>query len=267
MSKFFVSMESVDPAENRIVITGEDVKHIKSVLRSSPGDVLEVSDGSGFDYDVKIVTIEKDSIITEITGKRLNKTEPPIHITLFQGVPKSDKLEFIIQKCVELGVHRIVPVMTARTVVKLDNQRDAQAKTMRWQRIALEAAKQCGRGIVPLVEEPVRFAEALKLAGSCDLKLLPYEEETTSGLKQCLQRYRLEKGQRESTCPEDEKCRYSAAIFIGPEGGFSAEEVKNAVASGFQSVTLGPRILRTETAGLAVIAIMMYELGDMAGEG
>ena len=253
MSRFFVSMEAVDTSSGRIMITGEDVKHIRSVLRRMPGDALELSDGVGVDYDVTIEAVEKDSITTKIVCAKPNKTEPPVHITLFQGVAKADKMEYIIQKCIELGVKRIVPVLTARTVVKFDSARDAAAKTSRWQRIALEAAKQCDRGIVPVVEEPTRFDEALKLAEGCDLKLLPYEEEAAGNLHQQLSKQSLAEGAKR------------IAIFIGPEGGFAAAEVEKAVKAGFKSVTLGPRILRTETAGFAVMAIVMYELGDMAG--
>jgi 16S rRNA (uracil1498-N3)-methyltransferase len=259
MSRFFVSTDAVDSDNHRITITGEDVKHIRNVLRCIPGDALELSDGSGMDYDVAIESIEKDNIFTKIVNKGPNKTEPPVNITLFQGIPKADKMEYIIQKCIELGVVRIVPVMTARTVVRFESARDTASKTLRWKRIALEAAKQCDRGVVPLVEEPVRLEMALKLAESCDLRLLPYEEETDGSLRKHLQEY------KESN--PGKSCSFgNIALFIGPEGGFTTNEVQKAVESGFKSVTLGPRILRTETAGVAVISIMMYELGDMAGK-
>jgi len=249
MSRFFISIDSIDSDNNIITITGEDVKHIRNVLRSVPGDSLELSDGSGMDYDVAIETIGKDNITTRILSTKPNKTEPPVKITLFQGVPKADKMEFIIQKCVELGVVRIVPVITERTVVKF-NSSDAAAKTVRWNRIALEAAKQCDRGAVPVVEEPVRLDGALKLAECCGLKLLPYEEEATESMQKHLN-------------SSEAVDAVEVAVFIGPEGGFAPAEVEKAVKSGFRSVTLGPRILRTETAGIAVIAIIMYELGGM----
>lgn len=258
MSRFFVKKDAVDKSHGRITITGEDVKHIRNVLRSVPGDALELSDGAGTDFDVTIESIEKENIITRINGSGSNRTESPIDITLFQGIPKADKMDFIIQKCVELGVNRIVPVMTVRTVVKFDNAKDAAAKAARWQRIALEAAKQCDRGIVPAVDVPVRFAEALKLAGSSPLRFIPYEEETGGNL-----RTHLEKAKAENFA--EGRQRVKIAIFIGPEGGFASEEVAKAAESGFVSVTLGPRILRTETAGIAVVSIIGYELGDMSG--
>lgn len=253
MSRFFVSPENIDLSNGSITITGEDVRHIGSVLRAVPGDVLELSDGSGMDYTAVIELIGKDSVLTKITGSVPNRTEPPINLTLFQGLPKADKMEYIIQKCIELGVKRIVPVMTARTVVKFSNSKDAASKTVRWRRIALEAAKQCDRGIIPAVEEPVRFDEALEMAGNCSLKLIPYEEESEGSLKVLLRKYG----------GEAQVSNGGVGIMIGPEGGFDPDEVWKAVRSGFHSVTLGPRILRTETAGLAVASIIMYEIGDI----
>jgi len=253
MSRFFVSPENIDLNSEIITITGEDVRHIGSVLRAVPGDVLELSDGSGTDYKAVIEQIGKDCVLTKITGAGPNRTEPPISLTLFQGIPKADKMEYIIQKCIELGVKRIVPVMTARTVVKFSNSKDAALKTVRWRRIALEAAKQCDRGIIPAVEDPVRLEKALEMGGECGLKLIPYEEERNGSLKELLRQY----GGAAQTN------NGGIGIIIGPEGGFEAEEVEMAARSGFQSVTLGPRILRTETAGLAVASIIMYEIGDM----
>lgn len=255
MSRFFISIDSVDSENNIITITGEDVKHIRSVLRSVPGDLLELSDGSGMDYEVVVETVGKDSITAKITRVWPNNTEPPVNITLFQGIPKADKMEFIIQKCIELGISRIVPVITDRTVIKFANSCDSSAKAVRWNRIALEAAKQCDRGIIPKVDEPVRFDEALKLAECCDLKLLPYEEEKSGSLRKYL-------NEQKQLCESGNKA--NVAVFIGPEGGFAPMEAQRAVRCGFRSVTLGPRILRTETAGITVISIIMYELGGMA---
>ncbi len=257
MSRFFVTGDAVDILNGRITITGEDVKHIRNVLRSVPGDKLEISDGTGTDFNTAIELIEKDTVVVKIMDSTPNRTEPPIDITLFQGIPKADKMDYIIQKCIELGVKRIVPVMTARTVVRFDNARDAAAKAARWQRISSEAAKQCDRGIIPVVEEPVRFAEALKMAEGSKLKLIPYEEETEGSL-----RFQLEKVKTGNNSASLQQ-RMQIAVFIGPEGGFTPEEVSKAVENGFKSVTLGPRILRTETAGIAVVSIIGYELGDV----
>jgi len=253
MSRFFVSPCSIDLNSGIITIEGEDVRHISNVLRAVPGDTLVLSDESGTDYEAVIERVERDKIITRITASRPNYTEPPVEITLFQGLPKADKMETVIQKCVEIGVKRIVPVITARTVVKLAGTKEIASKTARWRRIALEAAKQCDRGIIPKVGEPVGFAAALEMAGDCDLKIIPYEEDREGSLKELLRQYggRSEAGQRR------------IAILIGPEGGFEPSEVEEAARSGFCPVTLGPRILRTETAGMAVATIVMYEIGDM----
>lgn len=251
MSRFFVDKSSVDIGNNTVTISGEDVKHIAGVLRAAPGDHLELSDGMGTDYDVVIDHISKDSILTKIIGSRPNKTEPPIEVTLFQGIPKADKMDYIIQKCVELGVKRIIPVTTARTVVRFANKKDSDSKAARWRRIAQEAAKQCDRGIIPEVGDPVSFNEAVGQASGFDLKLIPYEEESRGSLRRLLKEF---------------SNAGTIAVFIGPEGGFTADEAEKAVKGGFASVTLGPRILRTETAGLASAAIIMYELGDMGAD-
>lgn len=247
MARFFVSPEAVDKASGMITVTGEDVNHIRNVLRFTTGEMLEISDGAGNEYSAVIEKLEKERITAVIKGVSQNRTEPPVEVTLYQGIPKSDKMDLIIQKCVELGVKRVVPVITERTVVKFDGGRDASAKTARWQRISLEASKQCGRGSIPVVSEPVRFAKAIEEARESGLCIIPYEKEDATGLADCIRsdRYR------------------SVAVFIGPEGGYTEDEIKKAEISGIRPVTLGPRILRTETAGLAVLSILMYELGDM----
>ncbi len=281
MSRFFINPDSVDLNSGSILITGEDVRHIGNVLRAVSGDILELSDGSGTDYEVVIEQIAKDSILTKITTARPNRTEPPIEITLFQGIPKADKMDYIIQKCIELGVTRIVPVITARTIVKFSNAKDSASKAVRWRRIALEAAKQCDRGFIPQVEEPVRLEKALEMAGDYSLKLIPYEEESEVSLKDILRQYgetfRNGNPGGNSVSPDTESSNSDGrsarrdgnrriGILIGPEGGFDPSEVEKAVKIGFYSVTLGPRILRTETAGMAVAAIIMYEIGDIGNK-
>lgn len=245
MSRFFVNKGNIHP--NSIMITGEDINHIKNVLRLKCGSQLTVCDCGGRDYVVSIERFGQDLIETRIIETAENRTEPPIDITLYQGIPKSDKMDLIIQKSIELGAARIVPVITERTVVKFNGNKDAEHKVSRWRRIALEAAKQCNRGIVPEVLLPVAFQQAVADAEKYDLSLIPYEKENEKGLKHCLN---VEKYQKIS-------------LFIGPEGGFSEEEIAIAISSGIKPVTLGPRILRTETAGIAALSILMYELGDV----
>lgn len=244
MPRFFV--KSTDITEKEIHITGEDVNHIKNVLRLVPGNIIIVSNGNGMDYEVKLEQFEAASIRTSIIRSYVNQTEPPVGITLFQGIPKSDKMELIIQKCVELGVKKIVPVFTERTIVKMESPKDAAKKVERWQKIVFEASKQCNRGSVPEITMPVKFEHALTMAGDAELGMIPYEKEETQGLRSL-----LKSGIK------------SVSLMIGPEGGFSEGEIKKAEAAGIHSVTLGPRILRTETAGLAAISILMYELGDV----
>jgi 16S rRNA (uracil1498-N3)-methyltransferase len=247
MSRFFIS--EGDISDNIINISGEDVKHIKKVLRLMPGDNLILCDGKGNDYMVRIEKIDQDHINTKIVTSKPNETEPPIVVTLFQGLPKSDKMDLIIQKTIELGINRIVPIITERTVVKFDNRKDIDNKISRWQRISTEAAKQSNRGIVPKIEEPLLFEDALEVSKTCDLRIIPYENEKIGTLKNIISDRNIN----------------NIAVFIGPEGGFSENEINKSIISGIKPVTLGPRILRTETAGIAVLSILMYELGDVNG--
>lgn len=246
MPRFFIKPQDI--VGDTIKITGEDFDHIKKVLRLKPNDKVTVNDRSGTDYEVLIENFESDFVKTRLLSSLKNNSEPPINVTLYQGVPKSDKMDLIIQKSVELGVREIVPVITHRTIVKFDGQKDVKKKLERWNRIALEASKQSERGFVPNVREPVSFLDAIKCVKTCDLGIIPYEKEKEKGIMTLL---------------KDNKEAKSIAFFVGPEGGFTDEEIINAMENGLKSVTLGPRILRTETAGIAVLSILMYELGDV----
>lgn len=244
MNRFFVDIDGRDIGTD-INITGGDVNHIKNVLRLRIGEHVVVSDGRGRDYTCRIAQIGTDVVICKIEDINDNFAELPVEVTLFQGYPKSDKMDLIVQKMVELGVHRIVPVFTARTIVKLD-QKKAAKKTDRYRTIAESAAKQSGRGIIPEIAEPVSFAEALELAKELDMNIIPYEE--AEGMEQARRIISGIRGHR------------SLGVFIGPEGGFDREEVEQAQAIGAECITLGHRILRTETAGLAVMSIIMFQL-------
>lgn len=245
MPKFFIDKSSI--MEDIAYISGEDVNHIKKVLRLSPGDNIIISDGCGYDYNVVIEAYEPQKVVTRIVSVKENCSEPPISVALFQGIPKSDKMDFIIQKSVELGVNQIIPVITERTVVKIDTKKDIGNKTSRWQRISLEASKQCNRGIIPRIAAPVSFNVALEMSKCFDLRVIPYENENRNRLTECLHK-------------ENQK---QIAVFIGPEGGFSDSEIKKAVDNGLKTVTLGPRIVRTETAGIMTLSILMFTLGDV----
>lgn len=246
MSKFFIDKESI--SGDNIDITGEDVAHIRKVLRMRTGEKLIACDNDGTDFECEIAEISDKHVTVKILKSWKSENEAPIRVTLFQGIPKSDKMDFIIQKCVELGIDTIVPVKTERTVVRFENAKDEAKKQQRWQKIAVEAAKQCNRGRLPEVSNPVDFNAALEMAGVNDLVLIPYENEAERGLKSILR--------NNSTARR-------IAVFIGPEGGFAEEEVQKCIERSFYSVTLGKRILRTETAGLTVLSILMYELGDV----
>lgn len=239
MPKFFTKPDYIDGSELKIV--GEDVSHISKVLRMSAGDNIIVCDGEGNDYDAVIKSISKTEVVAEITGKYVCDAEPCVDVTLYQALPKQGKMEYIIQKNTELGINKIVPVYTKRCVVKPSD------KTERWSKVAESAAKQCGRGIIPQVMPVITFEEAVKQMQDYDLALMPYECEEDNGLKKVLQSSEYK----------------SVSIFIGPEGGFDLKEVEYAINSGVKTVTLGKRILRTETAASAVLPIIMYENGEM----
>lgn len=246
MHHFFVEPSKIQG--NHIFIDGPDVNHIRNVLRMNPGEEVNVTDGSGEKvYRCAIASIGEDKVELNIMWAQEKGMELPSKIYLFQGLPKSDKMELIIQKAVELGVYEIIPMATARAVVKLD-QKKAAAKVKRWQAISESAAKQSKRLLIPEVKEPVKFSEALKLASDLDVRLIPYElAEGMDGTRRIIQS--VKPGQ-------------SVAVFIGPEGGFEEAEVELAKEAGFQAITLGRRILRTETAGMTVLSILMYQLEE-----
>lgn len=246
MYQFFVEPSQIQG--KRVVITGGDVNHIKNVLRMKPGEEIAVSNGTdGREYRCGIEEFTEDEVICTLRFVKEDGLELPARVTLFQGLPKADKMEFIVQKMVELGVYRIVPVATKRAVVKLDEKK-AKAKVTRWQAIAEAAAKQSKRRIVPQVGEVCTMKEALVQAACMDRKLIPYE------LSEGMEKTRK--------LIEGAAAGEEIAVFIGPEGGFEEEEVAMAMEAGFEPVTLGKRILRTETAGLTVMAWLMYQLEE-----
>lgn len=246
--RFFVNPEQI--IDGVATITGSDVQHITRVLRLTIGSSLVVADGSGAHYEGCLISSSKDFIQVALSKKTSLSNEAPIRVTLLQGIPKGDKMEYIIQKCTELGVAKFIPVACARSIVQL-NKDKADKKQARWQRIAEEAAKQSRRSQIPQVCSVVNLPQALQFLEENEALLIPWEEEKAEILKKTL--YHLKgKGQKIS-------------IFIGPEGGLTPEEVALAREAGGKVVTLGPRILRTETAGLAVVSMVLYELGDLGG--
>lgn len=252
-----------------ITLTGDDARHLTKVLRMGPGDrYIAIADG--IEYSVELTSVTRDAAVGIVVGRAPAAGEPPIKVTLIQGLAKGEKMELVIQKGTELGVSRFIPVETERSVVQL-TEKKASDRIERWQRIAREAAEQCRRCAVPEVSALVSWEAALREAATADLGLVPWEEETALGLKSALAGV---KGALRDQGPigpvsyaTSSIAPLSIVVFIGPEGGLSATEVASARARGAIPVSLGPRILRTETAGLAVVAAIMYELGDLGDPG
>ena len=243
MYLFFV--DRADIGEKTARITGPDRNHIKNVLRMKAGDKIRISDGGKLCYNCRIDGFENEEVQLTLLERDEDGTELPAEIVLFQGLPKGDKMELVVQKNVELGIRRIVPVATKRAVVKLDAKK-AEAKVRRWNSISESAAKQSKRTVIPEVSPVMTFKEAVDSAADFDCKLFPYENaEGMAFTRQVLS------GVKPGT---------RTAIFIGPEGGFDEEEVAYAKEKGFLPITLGRRILRTETAGFALLAALMLQL-------
>lgn len=244
MYRFFVAPEQI--GQNRISITGSDVNHIKNVLRMKTGEEVWISAGDSKEYRCYLEDFLDEEILAHIIYVQESDYELPSKIYLFQGLPKNDKMELIIQKAVELGVHQVIPVAMKRCVVKLDEKKAAK-KVARWQQIAESAAKQSKRMKIPQITQVMSYREALSYAASsCSVRLIPYElakdmKETKKILGE------IQPGQE-------------IAVFIGPEGGFSEEEIQMALENKVSPVTLGRRILRTETAGLAILSVLMFQL-------
>ncbi|MBQ2462327.1 MAG: 16S rRNA (uracil(1498)-N(3))-methyltransferase, partial [Clostridia bacterium] len=230
------------------VIVTEDAHHIKDVLRMQAGDTIEVCDGQGMDYTVRLETLSSERVTGRIEEQGPSTSEPAIHVTLFQGLPKSDKMEWILQKGTELGISSFVPVTMQRSVVRYDAKKDAK-KTERFRKIAEAAAKQSGRGRIPEVQEVRSFQSVIGEVGKYDLFLVPYEAGLEHSLKRTL-----------SSVPAMPK---TVAILIGPEGGIDPKEVDALTEAGAQVVGLGPRILRTETAGMAAVTMLLYHFDQM----
>ncbi len=246
MHRFYVAPNQIQ-AES-VTIMGTDVNHIKNVLRMKQGDEIVICNGQGKDCYCIINKVSEADITAKIISTKDTGTELKSKITLFQGLPKKDKMELIIQKAVELGVHDIVPVITKRAVVKLEDKKKEEKKLERWQAIAEEAAKQSGRGIIPIVKPVQSFKEALTNAKKMGQAVIPYENAT--GMTRTRELI-SSMGQLETI-----------GIFIGPEGGFEESEIKLAMDNNILPITLGRRILRTETAGLAILSMIVLMIEE-----
>lgn len=244
MYHFFVEPGAI--VDKEITITGKDVNHIKNVLRMKPGEEISVSTTeSNAEYRCIVRELSDEAVICDLAFIKEEGNELPSKIYLFQGLPKSDKMELIIQKAVELGAYEIIPVEMKRCVMKLEPKK-VDSKISRWQAISEAAAKQSKRTVIPNVSKPLSFKEAVLKASECTHKWVPYE--MADGMPHT-------RDLISNVKPGD-----SVAIFIGPEGGFDAKEIELAKESGFEIITLGKRILRTETAGMVVISVLMMNL-------
>ena len=249
MSRFFVQPENI--GEKTIVIDNrDDLHHMMKVLRLSEGDEIDISDSTEWEYKAKLLYLDFERAEAEITDKQKFTAEPVVQVTLFQGIPKQGKMETIVQKCVELGVHAIIPVFMDRTVVV--DKGNFDKKVQRWQKVSDEAVKQCRRGIIPQVFDPMRMPEVLEAFGVFDLVLFAYENEDGTTVKDLLRAAAESRQWAEG--------RNRIAVIVGPEGGFSEEESGRITEAGGRSVSLGKTTLRTETAGMAAIAMIMYEM-------
>jgi len=245
--RFTISPERI--SGDRVAFDADETRHLVRVLRLGPGDLVTAADGRGGAWKVRLLTVG-DIATGTIVGTASLAAESPLAISLVQAVPKGDRMEAIVRATTELGVARILPALTERTVVQLDTPRWRE-RARRWQRVAREATKQCGRAIVPAVEAPRPLRDWLANDAPADFRLCLWENEGTP-LRRVLERF-------------DGRAR-SATVIVGPEGGLTREEVARASAAGYVSVTLGERTLRTETAGPAIVALLQYRLGDLGGQ-
>lgn len=252
MHKFFTEPHNIN--ENVGIIVGEDVKHIYKVLRLSEGEEIILNNCEGVEYLGKINSINKSEVIVDIIQKLDTNNESDIKIYLFQGLPKGQKMDIIVQKGTELGINEFIPTITDRVDVKLKGE---FKKLDRLNRIALEASKQSKRSIIPKVKEVINFEEAMLNLENMDLVIVPYENAENFGVKTLMKKLREEK--------EDLSYIHNVGIVIGPEGGFEEDEIKELSNRGAYIVTLGRRILRTETAGFTATALIQYELSDLGG--
>ena len=250
MYRFFVDPSRTAGIEQskELRITGSDYNHIRNVLRMKPGEEIAVSNGEDDrEFRCRVESFTDAEVICSLAFIKEGGMELPAKVTLFQGLPKADKMELIIQKTVELGVYEIVPVAMNRCIAKLDEKKE-KSRIARWQGIAEAAAKQSKRGIIPKVSAVMRMKDAIAYARDFDVKLVPYElADEMAKTKQIIES--VKPGQR-------------IAIFIGPEGGFDPAEIEEALGADMTAITLGKRILRTETAGLTVLSWLMYQLEE-----
>lgn len=249
MHKFFVEKNNI--TDDKAYIVGDDVKHIYKVLRLQEGEKVSINNCDGEEFLGTIDKVDKKEVVVSLIEKLDINNESPLEVCLFQGVPKSSKMDLIVQKVTELGVKEVTPIITERVIVK--NDIGEYRKLDRWIRIALEACKQSKRSIIPNINPPMEFEQLLIKLKEFDLVLVPYENEEGYGIKKVVEDI-------------DKSKIKKIAIIVGPEGGFEEREIEVLKNIGAYIITLGPRILRTETAGFVCTSLIMYELGDLGGK-
>jgi 16S rRNA (uracil1498-N3)-methyltransferase len=244
MPRFYVPHPKIE--KGKLKVEGQSVRHIRNVLRLKKGDEMTVFDGSGKEYEGTIVGESSSSVIMAIQEVLPSKTESPLEVTLAQSLLKGEKMDYLIQKATELGVREVVPFFSSRSIPLLEGSKRS-ARLRRWVKIAIEASKQCGRGVVPVIQ-PIQEYSGLLLSASQDSLCLILWEREGARLGEVLTRV---------------KEKTKVFFMVGPEGGFSEEEVENAKKAGFLPISLGERILRSETVSLSLLSILQYEWGDM----
>ena len=243
MSRFFIPPEAVKG--NKIVISGREAHHILDVMRLQASDNVVTFDGTGKEYAGVIKEISRNSLTVEIAETRISSEKITSEITLLQALPKKEKMDYIVEKSTELGVHSILPVVTARTIPDWDEAKK-RAQAERWRKIATEAAKQCGRVDIPAISPIAAFTDAVNEFTHFDMRLIAVLNNETISIKEAMKGFELGK----------------IVIAIGPEGDFTADETKSAQKNGFKAISLGPRVLKSDTAGLALLSILNYELSE-----
>ncbi len=254
MQRYFVTPEQFD--RERVPISGDDFHHLTRVMRARVGERVMLCDGQGREAVAEIGEIAPDTVYAAIVEQRLTEAEPEIEVWIAQSLPKGDKMETVVQRGTEIGAARFIPFISERTVVQYDAKKEAR-RMERWRKIAKEAAEQAQRGRVPVVEEPCRWERLIERAAEMDGAWLCYEKERGVSLGSALREWT---GQAKGAAG-----RRKVLLLIGPEGGFSEEEVARAESAGIRAVGLGRRILRTETAAMVGLCCILYEFGEMGG--
>lgn len=250
MQRYFVNKEQFDG--DQVIVSGDDARHIQKVMRSRVGQKVIICDGSGSEAIAEITELAGDQVMLNVVEERLCNAEPQTKVWIAQSLPKGDKMEQVIQKCTEIGAVRFLPFTSARTIVQYDQRKEAK-RLERWRKIAKEAAEQAHRGMIPVIEQTRSWKQLLSLVADSSVSLLCYEQEQEMSLRDAVHQAWVEAEQREG----------AVLLMIGPEGGFEAHEVTEAMEAGAHVVSLGRRILRTETAAMVGLTALLYESGEI----